>query len=288
MKLAVLFWFYKDVEVCKNRLQILRKYNPDIQIFGLYGGDVAKADFFEKNLSPYLTDFFCFTGNQHPGWKWVNGDLMINHWFLERGNELEWDTITIIQADMVAIGSMPKLFEGLKKDEILLSSVRLVKEVEAWWYWVKGRRELYDNFYKYMVKEMGYDAEPVCCQYVIVCLPKSFLSKYSKIENPELGFIEYRVPMYAQLFKTPFKIMDKFNCWWGDDPAMAQVPQYKKVLIADKVQIPLWVILWNLVRKKGSRIFHPYDYLFPLNFQTASNFTFERIRSIRHSKRFKK
>jgi len=30
MKLAILFWFYKEQEICENRLKLLRKYNPEI------------------------------------------------------------------------------------------------------------------------------------------------------------------------------------------------------------------------------------------------------------------
>lgn len=280
MKLAVLFWFYKDVEVCINRLQILRKYNPDIKIYGLYGGDLAKAESFEYNLSPFLDDFYGFTGNQDPQWKWMNGDLMINHWFRERGEHLEWDTVTIIQADMVAVGSIPKIFKHLKQGEILLSSTRLVKDVESWWYWINERRELYDGFYRYMVEELGYNQEPVCCQFVIVCLPRVFLVQYSKIEKPELGFIEYRVPMYAQLFNVPLNMTRHFDCWWADDPGMAQVPLLRRVLIADKIQIPLSVILWNLARMGGSRIFHPFDQFFPINLQTAIGYTNRMLKSV--------
>ena len=35
MNLAILFWFYKEPEVCENRLQLLKKYNPDLKILGL-------------------------------------------------------------------------------------------------------------------------------------------------------------------------------------------------------------------------------------------------------------
>jgi len=41
MKLAVLFWFYKEPEICHNRLEILRQHNPTVPIYGLYGGDLA-------------------------------------------------------------------------------------------------------------------------------------------------------------------------------------------------------------------------------------------------------
>jgi len=35
MKLAILFWFYKEPEICQNRLELLRQNNPTISIYGL-------------------------------------------------------------------------------------------------------------------------------------------------------------------------------------------------------------------------------------------------------------
>ena len=41
-RLAILFWFYKKPFVCRNHLLILKKYNPDLKIYGLYGGDLIR------------------------------------------------------------------------------------------------------------------------------------------------------------------------------------------------------------------------------------------------------
>ena len=38
MKPSVLFWFYKDFDVCKERLRKLRVLNPEVTVFALYGG----------------------------------------------------------------------------------------------------------------------------------------------------------------------------------------------------------------------------------------------------------
>ena len=36
MKKAILFRFYKEIDVCINRLKLIKKYNPELEIFGLY------------------------------------------------------------------------------------------------------------------------------------------------------------------------------------------------------------------------------------------------------------
>jgi hypothetical protein len=36
--LAILYWFYKEPEVTKNHLQMIRRHNPGRKIYGLFGG----------------------------------------------------------------------------------------------------------------------------------------------------------------------------------------------------------------------------------------------------------
>src|SRR5688572_15369697 len=56
-RVGVLFWFYRDLPVCRNRAEMLRRDNPELAIFGLYGGDVRDAARFRDALEPFLDDF---------------------------------------------------------------------------------------------------------------------------------------------------------------------------------------------------------------------------------------
>ena len=60
MKLAILFWFYKEPEICKNRLELLKKYNSDLKIFGLYGGGKFQTEKEQKQIGGKLHEFFFF------------------------------------------------------------------------------------------------------------------------------------------------------------------------------------------------------------------------------------
>src|SRR3989338_3624133 len=113
MKLSVLFWFYKEPEVCENRLQILKKHNPDLKIFGLYGGKISKAGEYQDKLGKYLDDFYIFTANTDENWKWINGDLMILDWYEKKGRNLEWDSVTVVQWDMLVLDSLKNIFFGI-------------------------------------------------------------------------------------------------------------------------------------------------------------------------------
>jgi hypothetical protein len=264
MKLAILFWFYKEPGICENRLILLRRYNPDTPIYGLYGGDLESAELYRSRLGRYLDDFYVFSQQKDSYWKWYYGDLMITTWFTERGQALPWDTIVIAQWDMLLFGSVNQLFQYLGPNEILLSGVRPVKEVEQDWWWTSPeinpkQQKIYLNFVEHVRAKYDLRAEILCCLFLVVGLPKNFLEKYSEIEPQEVGFLEYKIPTYAQIFGVPF-CKHPYNYCWSD------YADYKYTLSPWPFQIGLspLVILKNLLNPSGDRIFHPYLRRFPL------------------------
>jgi hypothetical protein len=263
MKLAILFWFYKEPQICKNRLQLLRRYNPNTPIYGLYGGDIKDIDTYKSVLSEYLDDFYAFTQNKDSNWKWLLGDLLITDWYSQRGQSLSWDTIVIVQWDMLVFGAVDQIFSMLVQDQILLSGLVPIKEVEEEWSWTSSkkpeRRKLYLEFLDYVRNKYLYNREPFCCGFIVVCLPRKFMEKYSEIEQPELGFLEYKVPIYAQIFEVPFCTNHPFQLTWKD-PSSAK---NRKILNAERYDINLTTMVQSLIDSKGARIFHPYRKIFP-------------------------
>lgn len=288
MQLAILFWFYKEPGICLNRLELLRRNNPNTPIYGLYGGDLQTVDQYKSLLKPYLNDFYVFTANEDPYWKWIQGDLMITHWFRDRGQHLEWDTIVVVQWDMLVFGAVEELFSMLKQDEILLSGLRSVAEVENDWQWVSSKipdlRQRYLEFLAHVRKIYDYKQNPLGCLFIVVGFPRTFLAQYSKVENPELGFLEYRIPVYAQIFGTPFCENHPFQAWWVDaDPIFWAKNPMKRAwnslhlrlnpnpLNPAKLEISLIPIYNHLNTSTGARIFHPYEQLFPMTKQQWFN-----------------
>jgi len=150
---ACLFWFYKSPELCENRLRIFRRHNPDTPIYGLFGGNPTEAHLFEQRLAPWLDDFYVFIQKRTSHWKWYHGDQMIMDWFRQRGQRLNWDTVFIAQWDMLVFDALSNQFSMLKKDELLLSGLRPVSQVDPWWYYVRPNspeREEYERFIDYV------------------------------------------------------------------------------------------------------------------------------------------
>ncbi len=281
MKLAILFWFYKEPDVCKDRLELLRQHNPTALIYGLYGGNPDAASHYQSLLAPYLNDFYAFTEDRDSLWKWLQGDLLLTHWYRERGKDLDWDTVVIVQWDMLVFGAVEDLFSMLKKDQILLSGLRPIAEVEQDWTWVAPkvpeRRHQYLEFLTHVRETYHYHHEPLGCLFIVVGLPRIFLDKYSSVEQPELGFIEYRIPMYAQIFGIPFCENHPFQAWWVDvDPSFQAKNPLKRAVNALHLKlnpnplnparrdISLIPIYRHLCSQTGARIFHPYQQTFPI------------------------
>lgn len=267
MKLAVLFWFYKEPDLCENRLILLRQANPEAKVYGLFGGDPAQAGIFRERLGRYLDDFYVFSEPKDAHWKWYHGDQMIAHWYRQRGCSLAWDSIFIAQWDMLVFGKLEHLFAGLKEGEVLFSGLRPVREVDPWWWYIREgspEREEYLRFVAFVQDTYGYCAEPVCGEFIVICLPRCFLEQYVHIPNPELGFLEYKIPIYAQIFGVPFCTDHTHNPWWGDDPSTQSAPLLARALNSETKDVPLRSIMAHLARPAGRRIFHPVFQEYPL------------------------
>ena len=270
MKRAVLFWCYKKLALCEDRLRSLRRENPDTSVYVLFGGDVAEAAKYEEALSPYADDFYVFDDPPPPipesfpkrfrggvFWKYMWGDLLLASWYRNRGVDLEWDTVIVVQWDMLVFGKIDEVFGCLQKDEILLSGLRPVRDVEDRWVWVAEDfpedRIRYLQFLEHVRERYGFSGDPKCCIAIVLCLPRCFLEKFAKIELPTLGFLEYRLPIFAEAFGVPFCTDHNFKAWWGTEKYTL-----RSTLRARPREIWIPTIFANLRRKDGARVFHPY------------------------------
>lgn len=254
LNVAILFWFYKELEVCKNRLEILKKYNPDLKIFGLYGGAHENEELYKSELGTYLDDFYTSPSTDSE-WKWFNGDIVLLDWYKKRGINLEdWDSVAVVQWDMLILDSLWNQFPNIKKDEIFISGMReLSKEKEVEWNWTRPEnkeRKRYKSFLSHIQKMYGYTQRVWSCLFMQQILPRSFFETLLNIDHYDVGFLEYKVPTYIKIFDLPVYEKDVGVCWSGDTreyPMNARPEEIQKEYIEDE-----------LTKKDGWRMFHPY------------------------------
>ncbi len=277
---AVVFWCYKEPEICTDRLKLLRRENPSLPIYVLFGGDPSHAPLFEQAFEGLVDDFYVFDdpppaqGPEHFDndfrdgvyWKYYWGDLLFRAWYRDRGAKLAFDTVVVVQWDMLVYGKIEEVFGCLHKDEVLFSGLRTIREVEDDWLWVSEKRPLarqrYLEFLDHLKERYDYDAEPLCCVAIVLAFSRLFLERFAAIERPELGFLEYRLPMYAQVFDVPIREDHPFRPWWG------AVERYSVTSALRARPCEIWapVIRRELSRSSGARVFHPYWRPAPVGF----------------------
>lgn len=265
MQLGVLFWFYRDVAVCRNRLRLLRRQNPELPIYGLYGGPPELTSTFAEHVGPLLDDFWAFDEQRDTDWKWRHGDLMVARWHAARGKDLAWDSVFLAQWDMVVTERLATVLPQMAPGEMLLSGLRPVREVTAWWRWTRWEetRAEYEALLERVTARHGAVSDPQCCQFIGMVLPRQFLSRYAEIDEPELGFLEYKVPIYAQAFGIPLLPDSCFLPWWPEEPGASGAPRRAKLLHAWRTPVRLPMVLAEAARPGGRRIFHPYHGIYP-------------------------
>lgn len=265
IQLGILFWFYKDINVCENRLQILSKFNPETPIFGLYGGSREEEEHFRTKLEPYLNSFYRIP-EDNSFQKWINGDLYILDWYNNIGKKLQWESIVIVQWDLLALISFSKLFSTLKKNEIFLHPLKKIdKKFEKEWYWTSKKslkqinlndpkrpflRTNYLKFKKLVKEKYSYDQKIPRTIFMLAVFSRNFLETYRNIEDIHVGFLEYKIPTYAKIFEVPihsFSLGENIKLAIEDRPLNARSHEISRLFIDNELK-----------KKDGWRVFHPY------------------------------
>jgi hypothetical protein len=273
VKLAILFWIYKDLALCMSRARLLRDLNPELKIYALFGGDLAEAEAFRTGLEPWLDDFYVFPEDRPVEWKWLQGDQMIGSWFTQRGAAFDWDTIFIAQWDLLPLSPVEQLCRNLKKDQILLPGLRPIREVADWWQWVKpGSKEKvdFDRFLSLVSHHHTLPDELICCSFPAGALPRRFLEKYVGIPEPDVGFLEYKLPIYAQIWGFEFCVNHPFTLFWRDRYRRKPLRRYLKTFHAEKQSVRTLVMVSNALMPWGARVFHPYTKPLPAMLRTLA------------------
>jgi len=263
MKPDVLFWFYKNFHVCEERLRRLRNFDEDIRVYALYGGPLSEAEKAESILGQWVDDFYVYHHDRGTRWKWKHGDQMIAAWYLERGYQLKWETMFIMQWDMLVLAPLQDLFSMLQPGQILLSGFRPLKEIELWWPWANPENIDLLGFKELLLSEFGYDGQLFACLFIVVCFPRIFVEKYIEAPHPEIGFLEYRIPTMAEVFGIDVCRNHPFNPWWAANPATRRAPRRQKILNAVGQEVLRSMVLKEISERDGNRLFHPFFKTFP-------------------------
>ena len=244
--------------ICKNRLILLKKFNPHVPIFGLFGGEEKKYPEFKNKLKPYLENIYCI--REKTGfWKRLNGDLAVRLWYRDIGKTLSFDMLHVVEWDLLLFDSLDKIYSDIPQDCIGLTALTALKNVENKWALTSKEpyKSQWQTLFKFAQDKSGYRQEPFASQGPGPCLPRRFLEKYSSTEIPDFSNDELRLPLFSQIFG--FKLYDTgLQKKWFDK-------EEEKFFNCNKVDIDTSTIKKELSLSSGRRAFHPFRKLIALN-----------------------
>jgi hypothetical protein len=242
MSSAILFRFHKNLALCRNRLRHLRRLNPGVPIYGLYGGDSHFAGVANATLGGLLEHMHSLAGGR-AFWKWADFDRAVASWFRDAGQELPFERLHMVEWDMILLDSVDALYRSVPADAVGLTALTPLLEVEQRWTWMQqaGYRAEAEELFRWARDEHGWQANPYTCLAWGASLPRRFLEDGQRLALPALGHDELRLPLAAQLLG--YQLYDTgFHC---------------KTESAD-LEIEQAVIDAELAKPAGRRVFHPY------------------------------
>lgn len=251
IKRVALVQFHKDWEVCRNRARLLRAFNPDVEIYGLFGGEAGR---FDEARQALVGEFEALHLLRHPDrqWKWKNTDLAVRSWYRDFGSNREFDVLHAVQWDLLLLAPLDELYRGIPSAALGLTGITTVDAIADRWPWTVNEPQKTElvRLRDFAKRELGYDEPFKTCLGPGYCLPRGFLEAYAGADVPELCHDEIRLPLYAATLG--FEIADTgFYPRWFDTLE-------ERFFNADGDDIDEKLIRSELARPRGRRAFHPF------------------------------
>lgn len=254
-KAIILFRFHTAFEVCRERIELLRKYNIDIPIYGLYGGKKENVDSAKVIVGSLLTHLY-IDNHTNPEWKWLHPDLSLKAWYRDYGKSLSFEYLYDYEWDILAFDSLENLYPKIEPNTLYFSAVKtLSPEVKAKWDWTSKEpyKRNYEKFISYMKKTFGNKEYDTAVLGPAPFLHKSFIERFSQVEDIDWVLNEISYPAYAEAFG--YKIKDNgFHPGWFTSEARTYFNCHSDAPIAKDT------ILSEHAKPNGRRIFHPVKY----------------------------
>lgn len=254
MKRIIVFRFHAHPTICENRLRSLKKFNPSVKIYGLFGGLEKDYRKFQRKLLPYLEHCYCIK-DKTDRWKWKNGDLALRMWYTEFGNTLSFDMLHLIEWDLLVLDSLDNIYKDISLNAIGLTLLVPLQDVANQWVWTAEEpfKSEFDVLLAWAQEKFGYRLKPYGSQGPGICLPRQFLEAYSSVEIPELCNDEVRIPLFGQIFG--YTMCDTHFC---DDWFPQGAQQTFHCQTQTSPEVSLSTINRELFKPTGARAFHPF------------------------------
>jgi hypothetical protein len=236
---------------------MIRLYNPEVKIYGLYGGEEGNISKAKETLGVYLTNIYQVAGKDMR-WNWWHSDLAVKDWYKNFGRNLKFDVLNLIEWDLMIFGSLDEIYSHIPLDGLGLTGLTPLKKVENKWDWTakEPHKSSWKKMLKYAQDEFAYKDNPYGCLGPGPSLPRDFLEKYAELDAPEFLDCndELRLPLFGQILG--FKLYDTgfYKKWFDKDE--------KRFFNCLSMEIDRSLIEAELRNPSGRRVFHPFNKMY--------------------------
>jgi hypothetical protein len=246
----VLFHFHAHFELCRPRIELLRRFNPGVEIFGLYGGESARVDEARRLERSGVNHVFENEGRS-PAWNKKNTDLAVAGWYRSVGRTLPFGRVHVVQWDLLFFAPLDRMYPSLSPEAVALTGLVPLEAIAHFWDWTANAPLSIESerLLSQTRERFGFTGGSYACIGPGYSLSRRFLELYSQLEIDDTGHDELRLPLFAQILG--FELADTgFYPRWMD-------PKVERVFNADAQEVDPAVVESELVRPEGRRVFHP-------------------------------
>jgi len=220
----ILFRFHDQFDACRERLRLLRHFNPDVPIYGLYGGPPEDWDDARRSVEDAVVHLHTWSAVD-PYWKWLHTDLAVKEWFRAYGHAIPFDLLYEYDYDMLVCAPLHEVYPPLPANGLAFTAVRRTESMANRSQWIAHPeyRPSYLAFCDHLAGRYGVDS----IEHIILgpgpLLTRRFLTAFCQLEDCDLVLNEISYPAFAQALG--FTLVDNrfyneeserlFHCWGG-------------------------------------------------------------------------
>jgi Coenzyme PQQ synthesis protein D (PqqD) len=211
---VILFRFHGQFDVCRERLRLLRHFNPDVPIYGLYGGPPEHWDDARHSVGDAVVHLHMWSAAD-PYWKWQHSDLAVKEWFRAYGQAIPFDLLYDCEHDLLMCAPLHELYPPLPANGLAFSAVRPTESIANQWYWTASpdKRPSYLAFRDYLAERYGVESIEQLILGPGPLLTRRFLTAFCELEDCDLVQNEIAYPAFAQALG--FRLVD--NLFWSKE-----------------------------------------------------------------------
>ncbi|GAA3286384.1 hypothetical protein [Streptomyces lavendulae] len=201
-KSIILFRSHDNPHIARNRIEILRHFNPEIPIHVAFGGDDAGANGSLVEFAGLVESFWVYPELRSDRWKWTHGDLIVKAWHREVGKDLDFDFAFLHEYDLLFSAPLLEVYPNINNRELSLTACTPFSPgIEKVWAWTSSEvlRPEFLKFSEHMRKRFGLERQKYVCLGPGSLLSREFMDAWCDQEEVEVGHDELKYPACAEI-----------------------------------------------------------------------------------------